>query len=93
MIIPNYIDAPFVEEKEGKFYLTDAWKQVLLELFQTLQTNLSQEGFHLPPQPTANLNLIAANPNNTSIPILIWDSTVNQLKINVNGVFHVIPYT
>lgn len=94
MIIPNYIDSPFVEQKEdGKFYLTEPWNQVILQLIQVLQVNLSNEGFHLPAQPTTNINKIAANANNNSIPILIWDSTTSQLKINVAGTFRVIAYT
>lgn len=93
MKIPNFIDCEVIQKEEGKNVWSDIYRQIIIDLLTVLQNNLSDEGFRLPSQPTVSLNKIAANPNNASIPILVWDSTTSQLKINVGGTFRVIPYT
>ncbi len=93
MRIPNFIDCEVIQKEDGKNIWSDIYKQIIIDLITALQDNLSDEGFHLPSQPTVNLNKIAANSKNASIPILIWDSTTSQLKINVGGTFKVIAYS
>ncbi len=52
------------------------------QLFTQLQNTFNSNGFVVPEQKTANLQNI---PNN-----LVLDTTTNQLKININGVYRVI---
>ncbi len=84
MNIPNFIDSQVVD-KDGK--LTDTWKQILSQLFAQLQGGLSEEGILVPQQKTENINLLTGEKNYGK---LIYDSSTNKLKINLNGTFKTI---
>lgn len=84
MKIPNFIDTVVVD-KEGR--LTNEFKQILIQLFTQLGINLSDEGFKIPEQTSANISLLN---NINSKNRLIVDSDTNQLKINLNGTFKTI---
>jgi len=74
MNIPNFEDVPFVD-KNG--LLTDAWKNILQQLFQELQNNVSNEGIMIPQQSAANIIILTTT---ESIGSIIYDSTNNVFK-------------
>ena len=88
MNIPNFIDMRFTD-KEGK--LTSEWKTLFMELFSSLQKNLSdQTGIVVPKQSTENTNLIGQD----ALPgTLIYDETTHQLKVKINNVLKTIQTT
>lgn len=93
MMIPNFEFTRFVN-RDGN--LTDEWQNVLQALFTALQTNVSNEGFQIPQQTTANVAKLqtqfAASPNpSVYYGNLIYDSTSNQLKVFLNdNTYHVV---
>ncbi len=56
-------------------------------IIQQLQRNLSDEGYKVPQQPTANITQL-----NTaqSVGALLYDSDTDELKVNINGTFKVV---
>lgn len=84
MNIPNFQNVQFVDENG---YLTPEWQLIMQQLFQALQSNLSDEGYKVPQQPTAVINQLNTA---ASIGALLYDSTTNQLKVNISGTFQVI---
>lgn len=92
MIIPNFENIQFIT-KGG--VLTDSWQNILQALFTALQNNLSNEGFHIPQQTTANIGLLqtrfAAAPDPTVyFGVMLYDTDTDELKVNINGTFRVI---
>jgi len=81
MKIPNFVETQFVD-KDGN--LTPIWKQTMMQLFQELQNNASNEGIKIPQQDTAN---IAVLNNSKSTGALIYDADNHKLKVNLNGTF------
>lgn len=61
---------------------------VFIQTWHELQTKLSQEGFVVPQQTTANINLLV-DPNK-STGAFIYDSDTDQMKVNINGVWKVV---
>ncbi|MDD5212360.1 MAG: hypothetical protein PHV62_08080 [Sulfuricurvum sp.] len=84
MNIPNFENIKFVDSRG---YLTEEWQLILQQLFQALQGNLSDEGFKVPQQPTTVINQLNTA---ASKGALLYDSTTNQLKVNISGTFQVI---
>lgn len=88
MKIPNIIDRP-ISDKEGN--LTSEWKQLLTELITQLQLNVSDEGFIIPRQSSANITSISTS---KSVGAIVYDSDTNQFKACVSsggtGVFKTI---
>jgi hypothetical protein len=88
MNIPNFENIKFVDNNG---FLTDEWKNILTQLFQQLQTNLSAEGISVPKQ--SNANIIALS-TAKSIGNIIYDNTSNQFKACVPsglvGVYKII---
>ena len=80
MKIPNFIDAQFVN-KDG--YLTDTWKQILQQLLQQMSSDVSDEGFIVPQQPTSNLPALSKQ---QSVGAIVYDSTTDQFKVCVKAV-------
>ena len=68
-------------------FITASWKLYFQQLtMATLQNNFKPEGFVIPPKPTSDIvQLIQAASNNN----IIYDSTTNQFKGNVNGTWMV----
>lgn len=92
MNIPNYENLQFVD-KGG--YLTDQWSLLLQQLISELQSNLSNEGYQVPQQPTATINTLQTQFNAAPEPSayfgnLLYDSDTNELKVNINGTFRVV---
>jgi hypothetical protein len=79
MKVPNIINEKFVDE-DG--VLTNSWRTVLSTLITQMQIHLSDEGFVLPTQPTANINQLAIPQKNGA---LLIDSDTDEVKINING--------
>jgi hypothetical protein len=88
MKFPNFIDEKFTGA-EG--YLTDTWRQILMQLFQTLQGNFSAEGVTISQQDTANIGLLNTSQSTGS---LLYNSDINKLMVNIlhgaNHEYHVL---
>jgi hypothetical protein len=89
MNIPNFENVQFVD-RNG--YLTEKWALIMQQLITALQTNLSNEGYIVPSQTAANITQIQTNVAASSNPAayngdLLYDSTNNKLKVNLNGAF------
>lgn len=84
MKIPNLIHEKIIDE-HGRLH--PAWRDVLEQLFTQLQLNLSNEGYVVPQQPTTNITKLNTS---KSIGALLYDSTTNELKVNLNGTFKTI---
>lgn len=84
MNIPNFDLEKIVDDKG---YLTPPAKAFFDQLITALQQNLSNEGYKLPQQPTSTITQLNTQ---QSIGALLYDSTANQLKININGTFKVV---
>lgn len=65
---------------------TAAWSLWFQQLTCSLQTNLSEQGFQLPLQPTSIITQLN-KPHNTGT--LIYDADTQQFKGNLNGRFKV----
>jgi hypothetical protein len=74
MKIPNLIDIPVVGQ-DGK--LTDPWRQILTQLFTELQKNVSNEGFIIPQQPTANITTLSSQ---QSIGAILYNSDTDKFE-------------
>lgn len=84
MKIPNFIDVQVVEtegENKGKF--TETWRNIMTQLFQTLQQNASDESLVTPQQTTANIAQLQGANMQQYTGGLIYDSTTNQLKVSI----------
>jgi hypothetical protein len=62
------------------------WRQFFEQLVQALQQNYTPEGLILPSQTAANITLLTNSVGGT----LLYDSTDNVGKINLNGTWHTI---
>jgi len=81
----NIPDLPYfdpVVDSEGK--LTSKWLNALQQLLTELQTNASNEGIQMPPQPTTNIVKLNTQ---SAVGRIIYDSTQNLLFGNINGTF------
>lgn len=57
------------------------------QLVQKLQANLSDQGFVIPQQPTANITQLTGA---QSVGNLLYDNTTHELKVNINGTWKVV---
>lgn len=57
------------------------------QLVQQLQANLSDEGYVLPKQPTANITALTSA---QSVGAMLYDSDANELKVNINGAWKTV---
>lgn len=87
MNIPNFINEKIVKE-DGE--LTDSWKFLLSTLITQMQIHLSEEGFIVPQQTTANINQLNL-PKKTGA--ILYDKDTKQLKVNIDGTFKTITVT
>jgi len=90
MIVPAFLNNTFVD-KNGD--LTPGWSFLLNQLFNDMQTNISNEGFVIPSQTTANINRLAATGSKILNGTMLYDSDLNVLKVFKNGVFKTITTT
>lgn len=84
MNVPNYPQSKIVNS-DGS--ITDDWKLFFDQLITQSQSNLSNEGFVPPSQPTTNISQIEPGAQNGT---LLYDDTTHELKTNINGTFKVI---
>lgn len=92
--IPTYVQEKIVDE-EGN--ISAAWSYWFQQVITYLQNNFSQEGFVVPNLPTATINQITTNDNASASPKyvggLYYDTTTNQLKVNINGTIKIVTVT
>ena len=84
MKIPNFIDHP-IADKDGN--LTEPWKHTLSQLFNELQTQMSDESHVAPSQPTSNITLLNDSKYEGG---LLYDTDTKELKVNIDGTFKVV---
>jgi hypothetical protein len=92
MNIPNFENTTFVN-KSG--ILSDIWALILQQLITELQDNLSDEGYFVPQQTTITINNLQTQFNLSANPSqyfgdLLYDSTTDELKVNIAGTFRVV---
>jgi hypothetical protein len=90
MNIPNFQDIPVIVKKGDDYFFSDEWRTILLALFETLQTNASNEGLVMPTQSAANITTIQNNQYtngqySTAYGTMIYDSTDNSVRIAINN--------
>lgn len=102
MNIPHYRPSPVVD-KDG--YFTTDWGQRFMLLFQQLNLNNSNLGTVIPGLTSAqiaDLNLATTNPapqpdsgsrNQTPAGSLIYNTTTEQLLVNIGGVLKIVTVT
>ncbi len=84
MNIPNF-DISRIAMPDGS--LSPEAKLLFTQLFQELQGNASQEGLIPPGQPTETItSLNTPNLNGA----FLYDTDTHQMKVNLNGTFHVV---
>jgi hypothetical protein len=71
--------------KDGRMH--PAWFQFFNDLTRALQTNFSLSGFLIPKQSTT---MISGLTDAQDTGILVYDSTLNELKVNLNGTIKTI---
>lgn len=87
MKIPVFFDADFVDIKTGK--LSVFGRNLINQLLDQLQKNYSEEGIVVPSLNTDDINGLTKSVDGT----LVYDSTLNVLKIKKNGSFKTIMTT
>lgn len=86
MNIPNFVQEKLVDEKG---HLTDSWRLVITQLLNELQKNAGNEGLVSPSQPETTIANLTASQNGA----MVYDSTNNAMKVNINGIFKTITVT
>lgn len=84
MITPNLPIGHWVDEKG---HPTPEMMGVFSQLISELQNNLSNEGYKVPQQPTANVQLLNTAKSEGA---LLYDSDTKELKVNIGGTFKVV---
>lgn len=92
MNIPNFENIRFVDEKG---YLTESWQNIMQQLFTALQSNVSNEGFQIPQQTTATIATLQTRFAAATDPTvyngdMLYDSSTDELKVNIAGTFKVV---
>jgi len=71
--------------------LSPEWANLFNQLISQLQLNLGNEGYILPKLTTAQIaDLTDAN---KSTGAMVYDSTLNEFKVNINGDWKVVTVT
>ena len=92
MNIPNFENVALTNRGS---MLSDTWALILQQLITALQTNLSNEGFRIPQAPTTMITALqtqfALMPDPTVYyGDMLYDTTTDQLKVNIAGTFKVV---
>jgi hypothetical protein len=95
MNIPNYDYSP-ITERDGN--LSPIWSLIIQQLLSVLQTNLSDTGYILPQLTTTQIAALQASFALAPNPSLyygdmVYDSTLNEVKVNIAGTFKVVTVT
>lgn len=80
MKIPNFINERFVN-KEG--HLTETWQHALEQLFNELQTQMSDEGHIVPSQDATNVAILDGD--TTKAGALLYNTTTKKAMVNIDG--------
>jgi hypothetical protein len=83
----------FYQDKDGEekpIYLKEIWDLFFDILVLALQTNFSPEGIAVPQQSASNIGQLTGS---QSIGSILYDSTNNQFKGNINGVWKTFTLT
>lgn len=83
MNIPNFLNIN-IAQQDGSF--SDEWNLNFQQLFQELQNNFGATGCVVPSMETSNINQLQNVVNGT----LIYDSTIDELKLRQGGVFKIV---
>lgn len=86
-IFPDLPRCPLVDSN-GKMNMY--WELWFQQLTSTLQTYFKNEGFLIPPLDTSDISLLTGDQSMNNI---IYDSTTNEFKGNVNGTWKVFTLT
>lgn len=87
-IFPDLPRGKKVVEDNGE--LTPEWELFLNQLILALQTNIKPEGIVVPPQIASNILQLTGSASNNNI---LYDSTNNEFKGNVNGTWKTFTLT
>jgi hypothetical protein len=82
MKIPNFIGDLKLTDDNG--YLTEEWKQTFGQLFNELQSQMSDESHITPSQSSSNITQLNVPEYKGG---LLYDEDNDKLKVNINGVF------
>lgn len=80
-------DTKFVDENGN---IESDWRLYFEQLTATLQTLLKPEGYVIPPLSAADIALLIADASKNNI---VYDSTNNLFKGNINGVWKTFTLT
>jgi hypothetical protein len=88
MKIPNFLNLKVIEtEGENTGRLTPEAHNMFSELFTALQLNLSEEGFNIPQQTTANIESLEDDNDNGNI---LYDKEEHKVKVRIDGIYKTI---
>jgi hypothetical protein len=87
-IFPDLPRDGVIADKDGN--VTSAYLLFFQQLVMALQTNFKPEGYVVPPKPTSDIIQLIQEASNNNI---IYDSTTNEFKGNVNGTWKVFTLT
>jgi hypothetical protein len=87
MSIPNF-DLENISDSSGK--LTPQAKLLFDQIITLLQNILSDQGIAIPKQPTSTINQFDKV---QTIGTIVYDSSTNQYKGNINGTYKVFTLT
>lgn len=90
MIVPTIPETPQVLDENGR--LNDIWYNFFLQFTQLLRQNFGTEGLIVPAQPTSNIVQLT-DPSKTPSGTMLYDTTLNEFKGNVAGVFKTFTLT
>lgn len=85
MLIPNY---PNTAMTDGNGNITPDWQNTLTQLLTQLQLNLSNEGYKLPQLNSDQID--GLTDSSKSMGNMVYDSTTNEFKVNINGTWRVV---
>lgn len=82
MIVPNVPNDRRVVDKDGM--LTEVWASFFSNLITQMTINLSDEGYVLPAQSTANIAILDVPQNQSRI---LWNTDTEKAMVNNDGTF------
>lgn len=91
ILIPNFSNTKAIDDK-GNW--TPEWANIMQQLISQLQLNYSNEGLKVPQQTTDVINDIGVLPNTPpkTEGSLLVDSTTKELKLYIDGAWHIVPH-
>lgn len=87
MNIPNFQDVKVVDDNG---FFTPEWKHIFSQLFNELQTRMSQESHIVPSQSSSTITQLNVPDYQGG---LLYDEDNNKLKVNIAGTFKEVVTT